>query len=543
MKHKYWKGLAIIAFVLSFFYGAGEVFSAVHFITGGDTVKGEHKIKPCPLRGYNTTQQQCDALGKLLGDKCSTDTKYGKYCYCDGKYKYDQSSCVASGKIVGGGSCDGKFETCSCDLNKYKYGKDSCGDNKVATGDSCTDNGFERFEKCSCSSSFKNCAFPLVGTGTKCEDGSGSAKYASCSCSPEFNSTCQANGAKANAASCTEPNGTVKYSSNDCKIEETDSSSCPYEYRHYWNADGAYTIPTSNTYRNAYGNNVTREGGPCAFEGYGHTSTINIPAGKTYNTAVFRFWGKNNVVNGEFKNNVWMRFEGWKEKSDKFNWTFKEPATINGRIVIDENKIGTVTFEKGLYGDHYCEWATDITGKWNWVVSRTGTCPAEWYANNNNTDPCPYEYRHYWNSNGSYTIPTSDTYRNGYLKNITRAGGPCAFEGYGDSATINIPLGKSYVNVILKFWGNTTVNGILDVTRYIRFENSFNSSKYNYTFNDRVTVNGRIAIDPKMGTLTFKKGLYGKHTCEWVRDTTGKWDWEVIKTGDCPSEWYANGGK
>ncbi len=176
-------------------------------------------------------------------------------------------------------------------------------------------------------------------------------------------------------------------------------------------------------------------------------------------------------------------------------------------------------------------------------MSKTGKCPAEWYANTNDPDPCPYDYRHYWNSNGTYTIPTDNSYKNAYGNYVTRVGGPCAFEGYGNSATINIPAGKSYVNVILKFWGNTTVNGDLNVTRYIRFENSYNSSQYNYTFNDKVTVNGRIAIDPQMGTLNFKKGLYGNHYCEWVEDPSGDWKWQVIKSGPCPKSWYTNGGK
>ena len=235
-------------------------------------------------------------------------------------------------------------------------------------------------------------------------------KNSSCVCSSEFNSTCSSNGVKPGSVSCTETGGVVKYKSNDCNVPVENTASCPYEYRHYWNSDGGHTIPTADTYVNTYGNNITRAGGPCAFEGYGQTSTITIPAGKSYNTAVLRFWGTNNVINGEFKTNDWMRFEGWAGKTSKFNWTFNDKATIDGRIVVDETKIGTVNFKKGLYGNHYCEYATD-KGNWNWVVSKTGQCPAEWYANTSDPDPCPYDYRHYWNSNGTYTIPTSDSYK------------------------------------------------------------------------------------------------------------------------------------
>lgn len=111
------------------------------------------------------------------------------------------------------------------------------------------------------------------------------------------------------------------------------------------------------------------------------------------------------------------------------------------------------------------------------------------------------------NSDGTINIPES----------------ACAWDAYGHSATVNVPNGKSYSSAWIRMWGNSSVNGEFSTATLIPGLVISNGGAYKdprtITYNDRVTVNGVIRIEPGVTTVVFKKGVCGNFKCEqWVAE-------------------------
>ena len=156
------------------------------------------------------TTQDCAALGYTdsacpgSGLKCP----FGDSWYCDSggaaedciKLGYDKS-CTGAGEIGSGQTCNGKYQSCSCD-SSYKY---TCSGTGYAGGSGTACGG--KYNKCNCSSNYSwngsSCALSCSSSykyscsGTGYSGGSGSAcggKYAACTCASgyEWNgSSCQ----------------------------------------------------------------------------------------------------------------------------------------------------------------------------------------------------------------------------------------------------------------------------------------------------------------------------------------------------------------
>jgi len=173
--------------------------AGVYFMTKDDGKGGYTQDRPCfvdyPLYGA------CSA-GKVPQTFCPTDNRYYRACVCESKYQYTSSNCTG-GKVLGGGTCEGKYESCTCG-SQYRYTSSNCTGGKVLGGNSCDG----KYETCGCSSQYsQSCSSPLVGVGSSCD-----GKYGSCRC-PSNYVTCN-NGGAAGASSCNDGSGT-KYSS--CK--------------------------------------------------------------------------------------------------------------------------------------------------------------------------------------------------------------------------------------------------------------------------------------------------------------------------------------
>lgn len=67
-------------------------------------------IKPCNIRGYTLTQENCTD-NKTGKDFCPEDFTYFKHCACDANiYKFSAINC--DGDLLGE-SCEGKYQECS----------------------------------------------------------------------------------------------------------------------------------------------------------------------------------------------------------------------------------------------------------------------------------------------------------------------------------------------------------------------------------------------------------------------------------------------
>lgn len=132
-------------------------------------------------------------------------------------------------------------------------------------------------------------------------------------------------------------------------------------------------------------------------------------------------------------------------------------------------------------------------------------------SNNN----CGY----FWNADGSKTIPT----------------GKCNWRGLGAYATIYSQVGP-YTSVWVQFWQNSTVNNDFE-TSELRLGNVRSSwgSAYTdprtYTFNGKVTVNGKLLVERSNTSYNFKGGICGTFTCHNT-DNSGN----IIGTFTCPAK-------
>ncbi|MBR1778294.1 MAG: hypothetical protein IJ752_06905 [Alphaproteobacteria bacterium] len=104
---------------------------------------------------------------------------------------------------------------------------------------------------------------------------------------------------------------------------------------------------------------------------------------------------------------------------------------------------------------------------------------------------------HSWNYDGEHTIP-SDAW---------------CWDGYGMTATINVPDGANYPAIAIRFWSRVTVNGSFS-TKYLNIDMSSHNTGGTkiITFNDPVTAE-KIIFASKLGTLVFNGGLNGNPSC------------------------------
>lgn len=208
-------GLLIASLLIIFGFVASQVNAAVRSLGSDSSSVTATETKSCYQRGHRLTS--CP-IGKTKTDPCndSNGKTYYKSCSCDPKF----SNTCNGNQIGSGASCDNKFEKCVCDTTKFKFDETNCLDGRVLSGTSCSNPSENpKFEICRCPSTYKECKAPLQGNGNVCKE-SGVDKFASCSCSPEYSSTCP-EGAKEGASSCQEPSGTIKYNPSDCNIAPT----------------------------------------------------------------------------------------------------------------------------------------------------------------------------------------------------------------------------------------------------------------------------------------------------------------------------------
>ena len=161
--------------------------------------------------------------------------------------------------------------------------------------------------------------------------------------------------------------------------------------------------------------------------------------------------------------------------------------------------------KSGSYCVSNCEGVTCASG-YTKTVTANG-CECQGVDNTNascdvwsSSDP----YAHYWNANGSHTIPD----------------GKKCWLGYGANATITVPAGSSYSFVGVRFWEGATVTGSsFSVGKIHVAGGSSATGAGNVTFAKAVTAN-RVEIDDGI-VLTFSAGLSGNPTCS-VADNSSK---------------------
>lgn len=135
---------------------------------------------------------------------------------------------------------------------------------------------------------------------------------------------------------------------------------------------------------------------------------------------------------------------------------------------------------------------------------------------------------HFWNGDGSHTIPDS----------------ACSWDTYGHTATITVPSGKSYSHAWIRMWGNSSVVG--DFTTAILTPGMVISNGGAYkqprtiTYKGLVTVTDKIRLEPGVTTVKFEKGVCGDFTCQAVSADSGANKWSILKD-DIPQGSSYNG--
>ena len=124
---------------------------------------------------------------------------------------------------------------------------------------------------------------------------------------------------------------------------------------------------------------------------------------------------------------------------------------------------------------------------------------------------------HFWNGDGSHTIPDS----------------ACSWDTYGHTATITVPSGKNYSSAWIRMWGNSTVigdftTGILTPGMVISNGGPYKQPR-TITYKGLVTVTDKIRLEPGVTTVRFEKGVCGDFTCQTVSADSGANKWHVIK--------------
>ena len=237
---------------------------------------------------------------------------------------------------------------------------------------------------------------------------------------------------------------------------------------HYWNANGAHSIP---------------EGKQC-WHGYGHTATITVPDNASYGRASIRFWG-GSTVNGNFTAEDLIVVDGT-SATGAADVDFTGTVTAS-RVTLKPNAV--LTFNK-LNGNPTCTLEKSENGAT--CVCKNNKC----YTTNCEWDD---NIGHYWNANGAHTIP---------------AGKQC-FHGYGNTATITVPDNANYQRASIRFWGGSTVNGNFSANNLIVIDGTSATGASNVNFTGTVTAQ---KVTMKKGiVLTFNQ-LNGNPTCEVEND-------------------------
>ncbi len=124
---------------------------------------------------------------------------------------------------------------------------------------------------------------------------------------------------------------------------------------------------------------------------------------------------------------------------------------------------------------------------------------------------------HFWNGDGSHTIPAS----------------ACSWDTYGHTATITVPSGKIYSSAWIRMWGNSSVvgdftTGILTPGMVISNGGAYKQPR-TITYKGLVTVTDKLRLEPGVTTVKFEKGVCGDFTCQTVSADSGANKWHVIK--------------
>lgn len=124
---------------------------------------------------------------------------------------------------------------------------------------------------------------------------------------------------------------------------------------------------------------------------------------------------------------------------------------------------------------------------------------------------------HFWNGDGSHTIPNS----------------ACSWDTYGHTATITVPSGKNYSQAWIRMWGNSSVVGDFTTATLIPGLVISNGGSYKdprtITYKGQVTVTDVIRLEPGITTVKFEKGVCGDFKCEiWSADS-GSNAWHKVK--------------
>ena len=154
--------------------------------------------------------------------------------------------------------------------------------------------------------------------------------------------SCQAN---------TETDAVCVCSSTECVIKD---DGC--EGKHYWNADGAHTVPA----------------GYCSVDGYGANSTITLPDGAVFDGVNIRFWNGATVSGSFSTTNLSSHYH---MSGNNAVTTFNSPVTVTGTVTLQESSSGSggssLKFLKGLKGSPSCK----VTKGDNWSQqASTKTC-------------------------------------------------------------------------------------------------------------------------------------------------------------------------
>ena len=440
---------------------------------------------------------------------CPFDRRKFKTCYCSNKkYPYSASNCYktgnASGSLAKGTECkqDGGgsfFPTCGCTESAYPYTNDaSCKDDKKVVDDAagCVIDKTQRYQACKCKAEYdKDSSWKSKNgyTCTSCSDSYGTKYKCVAKACPSGESTTK--------TTCTGKQvwkGTENYSGDAQCGKCSEAVNCG----HFWNGNGAHSIPDS----------------ACSWDTYGHTATITVPSGKTYSSAWIRMWGDSSVV-GDFTTGILtpgMVISNGGAYKDKRTITYKGWVTVTDKLRLEPG-VTTVKFEKGVCGDFTCQAVSADNGANKWSILKDDipqgssyngvTCPKK-----NSNCPTTGCSRYFINSDGNITIPN----------------GQCAFDAYGHTANITTGTPKengTYELAWIRMWGNSTVTNAFKtkelMSGIVVSNGGYYDDKRTYTYKGKVTVNGVIKTDPSVTTSVFQGGIEGDYTCESWTGTGG----------------------
>lgn len=313
-----------------------------------------------------------------------------------------------------------------------------------------------------------------------------------------------------------ETNNTCTCTSSECSIDQPVAAACTNSNKFFWNADGAMTIPS----------------GYSCIDGYGANASITMPSGTpSYSSVNIRFWDYATVKNS-FTTNELASVSHFSSRLSDLDpvITFNNAVTVNGTVKLaeasnstKENRKGVkMVFNGGLKGNPSCVVVKQVPSSGcgyascQSTVETDATCVCSSNECVIKDDTC--EGRHFWNADGSHTVPE----------------GYCSVDGYGAYATVTLPSGAEFDEVNMRFWQGATVSGSFTAKQLNSFYQMTVSDNPVITFKDPVTVTGSVSLQASSSgggsSLKFLKGLSGSPSC---KVTTGDNDKQTASTKTC----------